>query len=103
MSAAPTVSAAQKRALKSKAQRLDAVLRIGQAGLSDAFLKSLEEALDLHELVKVRFAEFKSERKSLAPQMAEATGSVLLQVLGNVALLYRPRAAASRGPASQEA
>jgi RNA-binding protein len=91
MSAAPVISAAEKRALKSKAQTLEAVLRIGQAGLSDAFLKSLDEALQLHELVKVRFTEFKSERKTLAPQMAEASGSALLQVLGNVALLYRPR------------
>ena len=96
MSAAPSVSAAQKRALKSKAQRLDAILRIGQAGLSEAFLKSLDEALQLHELVKVRFSEFKSERKTLAPQMAEATGSALLQVLGNVALLYRPHDAATK-------
>lgn len=96
MSAAPSVSAAQKRALKSKAQRLDAILRIGQAGLSEAFLKSLDEALQLHELVKVRFSEFKSERKTLAPQMAEATGSALLQVLGNVALLYRPHDATTK-------
>ena len=96
MSAAPSVSAAQKRALKSKAQRLDAILRIGQAGLSEAFLKSLDEALQLHELVKVRFSEFKAERKTLAPQMAEATGSALLQVLGNVALLYRPHDATTK-------
>jgi RNA-binding protein len=91
MSTPPLVSAAQKRALKSKAQRLEPVLKVGQNGLSPAFLQSLEEALQTHQLVKVRFAEFKEDRKTLAPQMAEATGSALLQLLGHVALLYRPR------------
>lgn len=95
MSLSPEVTSAQKRALKSRAQRLEPVVRVGQAGLSVAFLKSLDEALTLHELVKVRFAEFKEDRKSLSPQMAEATSSALLQIVGNVAVLYRPKPAPS--------
>lgn len=75
--------------LKSLAQRLDAVLALGKAGATDAFIKSLDEALGQHELVKIKFAAFKDERKTLAPQLAEKTNSQLIWIVGHVAVFYR--------------
>ena len=75
--------------LKSLAQRLDAVLALGKSGASDAFIKSLDEALGQHELVKIKFAAFKDERKTLAPQLAEKTNSHLVWIVGHVAVFYR--------------
>ena len=88
-----TLTGAQKRALKSRAQLLEAVIRIGQSGVTDALLQSLDNALSQHELVKVRFADFKEERKTLAPQLADRTSSALIQQVGNVAVFFRKRAA----------
>ena len=88
-----TLSGAQKRDLKARAQRLDAMLRLGAGGASEAFLKSLDEALALHELVKIKFMEFKEEKKALAPEIAEKTGSALIMRVGNVAVYYRPKGA----------
>jgi RNA-binding protein len=88
-----TLTGAQKRVLKSRAQLLEAVIRIGQSGVTDALLQSLDNALSQHELVKVRFADFKEERKTLAPQLAERTSSALIQQVGNVAVFFRKRAA----------
>ena len=88
-----TLTGAQKRALKSRAQILESVIRIGQSGVTDALLQSLDNALSQHELVKVRFADFKEERKTLAPQLAERTSSALIQQVGNVAVFFRKRAA----------
>ena len=88
-----TLTGAQKRALKSRAQLLEAVIRIGQSGVTDALLQSLDNALSQHELVKVRFADFKEERKTLAPQLAERTSSALIQQVGTVAVFFRKRAA----------
>ncbi len=82
---------AEKRDLKARAQRLDAILRLGSAGVSDAFLKSLDEALTLHGLVKIKFTDFKEEKKSLAPEIAEKSGSELIMRVGNVAVYYRPK------------
>ena len=87
-----TLSGAQKRDLKARAQRLDAILRLGAGGASEAFMKSLDEALALHELVKIKFMEFKEEKKTLAPEIAEKTGSALIMRVGNVAVYYRPKA-----------
>lgn len=79
----------QIRKLKALAQRMDASLKIGKHGLSDAFINSLNEELNRHELVKVKFAEFKEQKKELAPELAARTGSHLVTLLGNVAVLFR--------------
>ena len=79
----------QTRKLKGLAQRMDASLKVGKLGLSDAFLKSLDEELNRHELVKVKFAEFKEQRKELAPQLAVKTQAHLVTLVGNVAVLFR--------------
>ncbi|MEA3210190.1 MAG: RNA-binding protein [Chthoniobacter sp.] len=82
---------AEKRDLKARAQRLEPVIKLGHAGMSAAFLKSFEEALKLHGLVKMKFTDFKEERKTLAPKIAEQTGSELVMQVGNVAVFFRPR------------
>ncbi len=83
------LSNAVVRKLKGLAQRLEPVLALGKSGASDAFVKSLDEALAQHELVKVKFAAFKDERKTLAPQLAEKTASHLVWIVGHVAVFYR--------------
>jgi RNA-binding protein len=86
------LSSAQISKLKGLAQRLDATLKVGKAGLSDAFLQTVNETLSHRELIKVKFAEFKVERKQLAPVLAEKSSSHLVTLIGNVAVLYRPHA-----------
>ena len=79
----------QIRKLKGLGQRLEPMLKVGKAGLSDGFIKTVGEALTLHELVKVKFDEFKEEKKELAPVLAEKTSSHLIHRVGNVVVLYR--------------
>lgn len=80
---------AQIRKLKGMAQRMDASLKVGKQGLSEGFIRSLDEELSRHELVKVKFTEFKEQKKELAPQLASRTQSHLVTLLGNVAVLFR--------------
>ena len=84
-------SRSELRALKARAQKLEPVLKLGKAGLSEPFLKSLALALTQHELVKIRLTEFKEERKTLAPELAAKSGSHLVTLIGNVVVLYRRR------------
>ena len=83
---------AQVRALKAQAQRLKATLKIGKEGISPQFLAALDDALKHHELVKVKFDDFKEQKKELAPQLAEKSRSHLVTRVGNVVVLYRPPA-----------
>ncbi len=81
----------QIRALKAQAQRLKATLKVGKDGLTPQFLSALDQTLQHHQLVKVKFDSFKEEKDQLAPQLAEKSGSYLVTRVGNVVVLYRPR------------
>lgn len=80
---------AEKRALKSRAQHLEPLVRLGHQGVSESFVRALDEALNVHGLVKVKFAAWKDEKKTLAPQIADRTGSELIARVGNVAVYFR--------------
>jgi RNA-binding protein len=84
---------AQMRVLKAQAQRLKATLKVGKEGLSPQFLAALDDALKHRELVKVKFDDFKEQKKELAPQLAEKSGSRLVTRVGNVVVLFRPKPA----------
>jgi RNA-binding protein len=75
--------------LRGQAHHLKPVVQLGKNGLSEEFLASVNEALDAHELIKVKFISFKDERKTLAPEMAIKTRSELVGLIGNIAILYR--------------
>lgn len=82
---------AELRVLKARAQRLDASFKVGKAGLSEGFVKSVSEAFNYTDLIKVKFVEFKEDKKSLAPELAEKTASRLVMRVGNVAVIFRRR------------
>jgi RNA-binding protein len=85
------LSNSQIRKFKAAAQHLEPMLKIGKAGLTPAFVRSVEEALAQHELVKIKFVEWKAQKKELAPQLADQTSSHLIMRVGNVMVLHRPR------------
>ena len=87
------LSNAAKRDLKARAQRLEPILKVGHAGVTPEFLASLDRALSDHELVKVRFSDFKEEKKTLTPVLAEKSGSEVVMRVGNVAVFFRRRLA----------
>lgn len=93
------VRGARLRALKARGQLLNPVVKVGKAGLTDAFYAALDEALKHHELVKLKFDEFKEQKKALVPQIVARSGAQLIQRVGNVAVLFRPREAPAK-PAS---
>ena len=61
------------RKLKSAAQRLKPILKIGKNGVTPQFVQSLEAAFAAHELIKIRFDEFKEEKNILARDLATKT------------------------------
>ena len=86
-----SLSQAELRELKGRAQRLEPILKMGKQGLSPTFIKSVDEVLATRELIKVKFVEFKEERKRLGAELAEKTGSTLVTVVGHVAVLFRKK------------
>lgn len=83
------MTSAQRKRLRSLAHHLDPVVMIGKHGLTDTVISATNDALDAHELIKVRFLEHKDEKKALTEQLTEATRSELAGLVGHVAILYR--------------
>ena len=85
-----TIAGSQKRHLRSLGHNLKAVVQIGQHGITAGVIQAIRDALSQHELIKVSInGESPTERKSGAEQLASATGSHLIQVIGRVIVLYR--------------
>ncbi len=64
---------------------------VGNAGLSEAVLAEIENALAYHELIKVRVSgQEKTERKQMLDEIAEKTGADLVMMIGHIGGFYRP-------------
>ena len=83
------LSSAQRKKLRALAHHLDPVVYVGKHGVTEALLAAVTEALDAHELIKVKFNDFKSEKKALSAQIAETSGAEIAGLIGNVMILYR--------------
>ena len=81
------------RELKARAQSLKPMLKVGKDGVSPAFLKATDDALTHHELVKVKFDEFKEQKKELASKLADGVAARLVMQVGHVVVLFRRKPA----------
>ncbi len=92
--AAPSLSARERAALKARAHPLEPVVRIGLGGLSDAVVAQIDRALDAHELIKVKVGDGERDtRAALGDAICARTGAALVQRVGKVVILWRPRPA----------
>jgi RNA-binding protein len=79
----------QRAALASSAQKLPSLASLGRSGLTEAFAARVSTLLGHHELVKLRFQDFKERKSELAAELAQRTNSELVSMIGNVAVFYR--------------
>jgi RNA-binding protein len=79
----------QKKYLRAQAHHLNPLVIIGTKGVTDHLIGSVDLALKDHELIKVKFGEFKESKKEISAEIATATKSELVGLIGNIAILYR--------------
>ena len=77
-----TLTPAQRRRLKSLAHHLEPLVQVGQKGITESLIGAVDEVLTNHELVKVRFMDFKDEKHALSDQIVERTGAGLVGIIG---------------------
>jgi RNA-binding protein len=83
------ITDSQKRHLKGLAHHLKPVVMIGQHGLRESVFEELEVALDAHELIKVRIAADRDERREITDQILQQTKAELVQTIGQMSILFR--------------
>jgi len=81
----------QKCFLRSRAHPLKPVVTAGNAGITEGVLNEINLALSHHELIKIRIGGAgRVELKNMAEQIRKKTDACLVQIIGHIAILYRP-------------
>ena len=83
------LTSSQRKYLRKIGHHLDPIVIIGKQGVTDMLVRAVHDALEHHELVKIRFNEFKDEKRDLAGEIERRTGSQIAGIIGHVALLYK--------------
>lgn len=85
------LSTKQKQFLKGLAHHLSPVVMLGGNGLTEGVLAEIDNALNHHELIKVKIAGVDRETKQLIiDAIVRETQSSNVQTIGHILVLYRP-------------
>jgi RNA-binding protein len=81
----------QRAHLKSLAHHLKPVVYVGKEGVTEQTLRSLQEAFNTRELIKVRVQEAAPlDVRQAAAEVAERLeGAEVVQTIGRIAVVYR--------------
>jgi RNA-binding protein len=81
----------QKKYLKGLVHGMKPVVFIGRKGLSPTVTRAVDESLEKHEIVKVKFSDFKEKslKKEMAGVIEKQTESELVGMIGHMAIFYR--------------
>lgn len=80
----------QKQFLKGEAHHLKPVVMIGANGLTEGVLAEIENALQFHELIKVRVsAEERETKKLICDAIVRETSAIQVQLIGSILTLFK--------------
>lgn len=80
----------QRAYLKSMANTMDPIFQLGKGGISENFIKQVEEALEAREIIKIKVLNNSLlEASDVASEIVEATGAEFVQSIGNKFVLYK--------------
>lgn len=86
-----TLTTTQRQYLKGLAHNRQAVVMIGNQGLTPAVLKEIELALNAHELIKIKAgSDDLDTRRTWMAEICTSTGAASVQQIGKVLVIYRP-------------
>lgn len=80
----------QRSFLKSIANTMDPIFQIGKNGITDNFIKQVDDALEKREIIKIKVLNNSLlDAKEVASILAEKTNAEFVQSIGNKFVLYR--------------
>lgn len=79
----------QRKYLRGLTHDIAPVVMVADKGLSENVRAEIEQALEHHELIKVKVRAEREQRKTWIEEIAALTGSELVHQIGQVACYYR--------------
>lgn len=84
------LSESQKKYLRGLGHQLKPTIFVGDNGLTESLVSEYESTLSHHELIKVKVrVGDRQMRDDLITKLCDDSSAILIQRIGNVALLYR--------------
>jgi len=84
------ISGKQRSYLKSLANKLEPIFQVGKNGVTDNFIKQLDEALEAREIIKINVLNNSLlNAKDVAIEVTEKLDAEFVQSIGNKFVLYR--------------
>ena len=80
----------QIKHLRTLGHSLSPIVTVADKGLIETVIAAIDEALDIHELVKVKVRQERDSRNALYEEICEKTGALKVQTIGMMLLIYRP-------------
>jgi RNA-binding protein len=84
-----TLNPGQAKKLRSLAHHLDPVVWVGKQGVTPALIEKVDQSLNSHELIKIRFLEYKEKKRELAEEIAQQVNGEIAGVIGHILILFR--------------
>ena len=83
----------QRAALRGAANTIDTIFQVGKDGIGEALIKQADDALKARELIKMRVLETSGlSAREAAEELAAATSSNVVQVIGTKFVLFKKKA-----------
>lgn len=80
----------QRSNLRSLAQTIAPITQVGKGGVSENLIKSLSDALDARELIKISVLNnAEDDARDIAVEIAENLNAEVVEVIGKKIVLYR--------------
>lgn len=84
------ITSKQRSMLKGIAMKTDPIFQIGKGSITPELTEAVREALEKRELIKIHVLKNNADDKQqMAEMLAERTGSIVVQVIGNMIVLFK--------------
>ncbi len=83
------INSKQRSKLRSLAHHLKPLVNIGKSGITEGVVASIDEALDSHELIKVKFIQNKEMRHEFKTEVEKLLSASVIGNIGNTIILFR--------------
>ena len=84
------ITSKQRAYLRGLANGIPAIMQIGKGGISENLIKTVSDALEARELIKLTVLENAMETpRAMADELAEAVDADVVGVIGRKVILYR--------------
>ena len=84
-----SIKPSQRKRLRSLAHHLKPIVNIGKEGLTEGVIHFIADALEKHELLKIKFSKNKDNKKNISEQIIDETNSFQVSIIGNILIIFK--------------